>query len=384
MPTKGSPVQATVDVVQKIIHLAGSPHPFLSVYLPTDPAQATTEGNRLRLAALLDRASQDLADPSWEEPFRVERRTVEAYMRTLRPGGKGLAILSSAPAGEWQALWLPDAVPEHVRFGPGAHVLPLLDMLDEWEPVGLALVSKDTARLMVLEAGQIQEVRRVESEVPGKHKAGGYAGWEGARIQRHLLVHAKDHLKRALEELEGAHQAHPFRRLFLGGSPESVGLFKKLLSRELKSRLVGDLSIDLYATNPEVRAQVLQAARETERREEQGLVGEIITRAAKEQGAVVGVDPTLWALNRRQLHLLVLAGEVSQPGRHCAACDLLLSEEAVSCPQCGGKARAVDLWEELPRSALSRAVRIEVVHGEAASQLWHHDGLGGLLKPKQG
>jgi hypothetical protein len=40
----------------------------------------------------------------------------------------------------------------------------------------------------------------------------------------------------------------------------------------------------------------------------------------------------------------------------------------------------VRLWEELPGFALRRGVKLEVVHGEAASALWGYDGLGGLLR----
>jgi hypothetical protein len=38
------------------------------------------------------------------------------------------------------------------------------------------------------------------------------------------------------------------------------------------------------------------------------------------------------------------------------------------------------LWEELPGFALRRDIRLEVVHGEAASMLWHYQSMGGLLK----
>ncbi len=306
-----APAKATAQAIQGIIPLARSAHTFLSVYLPTGPARTTTEGSRLRLAALLEEAAQRLADPAWAAGFEKERKAVVAYMRSLRPGGQGLCLLSSGEAGEWQALWLPDQVKEHVRFGPGAYVLPLLDVLDEWEPMGVALVTKDVARLMVLDAGRIEEVRRVDSDVPGKNKAGGWAAWESARIQRHLLVHAQDHLKQAVEELAREHRRHPFRRLFLGGAPEAVGLFKKLLPAELKGKLAGELPLDLFASDDKIRAQAMEAGRAVERKGEQALVEELITRAAKEQGAVAGLDPTLWALNRRELHLLVLAGEMN-------------------------------------------------------------------------
>ena len=107
----------------------------------------------------------------------------------------------------------------------------------------------------------------------------------------------------------------------------------------------------------------------------------MITRAHKDQGAVLGLEPTLRALNRRQVHLLVMASEKDLPGRLCLTCHLPWPPEAITCPQCAQKTIPVDLREELPSFVLSRDVALEVAHGEAASLLQPYDGIGGLLKP---
>jgi hypothetical protein len=111
------------------------------------------------------------------------------------------------------------------------------------------------------------------------------------------------------------------------------------------------------------------------------LVEEVVTRASKRQGAVIGLDPTLWALNHRELHQLVLAGESDKEGRYCQGCDFILPLANTLCPQFSGKTFRVNLWEELPGFAMRRRIGLEVVHGEAAEMLWRHDGLGGQLKP---
>jgi peptide subunit release factor 1 (eRF1) len=394
-------VHATTDNLKRLIQLARSPHPFLSIYLPTDPAQTSTEGIRLRILARLDDLANDLAGTPLEEPLAQERKVVEEYIRSIRPGGLGLAIISSLAAQDWAALWLPGPVEEHVRFGTGAYVLPLMDLLDEWEPVALAMVERDKARLMVFEGGQIEEVRHLEEEVPGQHRAGGgtathyqsgvqaypgqhtAGGGASARFQRHIQVHADRLYNQVVQELGDFQRQRSFRRLFIAGSSASVAQFKSHLPNPLKELLAGGLTIDAHASDQEVMSQVLQAAREVERQEEVELVQEIVTRAEKGQGAVTGTAPSLWALNRHQMHLLVLAGESPGLGGYCANCEILLPPEDIVCPQCDQKPQRVDLWEELPGFALRRGVRIEIVHGEAASSLWHHQSIGGLLKPVQ-
>ncbi len=389
------PLQATAEALTRLIPLARSPHLFLSVYLSTPRSEFTAKGARLRIVGMLESVANNLADTTWAKAFQEERKALTGYVQTLRPGGHGLALLSSQEAGEWHALWLPGPVQDHARFGRGAYVLPLLDVADEWEPVVLAVLAKDRARLRVFAAGRVEEVKDRESEVPGQHKAGGgYAagyhrgdatqeagGGASARFQRHILVHVTDHLKQVAKDVEDLYERYRFRRLFLAGPPETLALFKPLISRKLRDTLADEIAVDPHATEGEVQTQVLQAAQQAERRGEEALVQELITRAHKDQGAVLGLEPTLWALNRHQMHLLVMTSENDLPGRICLACQLPWPPESVTCPQCAQKTIPVDLREELPILALGRDVALEIAHGEAASLLQPYGGIGGLLKP---
>jgi peptide subunit release factor 1 (eRF1) len=158
-------------------------------------------------------------------------------------------------------------------------------------------------------------------------------------------------------------------------------MFKLHLTHEMEARLSGDLSVDSRASGAAIAAQVSQASQEAERRQELELVQETITRAEKRQGAVAGVAATLAAINDRQVRLLVLAAEMDQPGRYCLACGLVLPPESIACPRCDAKTRRVRLWEELPGVALGQDIALEVVHGQAASDLWAYEGIGALLKP---
>ncbi len=184
-----------------------------------------------------------------------------------------------------------------------------------------------------------------------------------------------------LSDLEALHSAHHFRRLFILGPEETRAEFKPMLSHELASILAGELAVDAHASDHEVAQQVQEVARRIEREEEERLVEQVVTRFEKRRGAVAGLEPTLWALDCHELHLLVLAGEVEWDGHYCLACDLLLPGEDILCPRCSQRTLKVDLWEELPGYAMRHGVGVEIVHGQAASALWAYDGIGGLLKP---
>ena len=390
-----APVTATAESLNGLVSLARSPHLFLSVYLSFPTGDRATDGLRLLLATKLNGVAERVAGTALEAPFQQERPRVEGYVRSLRPGGPGLALLSSPEAKASYALWLPRPVADHARFGRGAYVLPVLDLLDELDTIGFARVSRDKALLMVVAAGRVEETLSLASDVPGKHKKGPGAaprysnpvlarqsgGGVADRYERHLDVHIAEHHQRAVQALEALDHRMPFRRLYLAGPSEPLAQFKSHLTRRLQDKLAGDLAVSARSGPERIRAQLLEAVQGAEHQKAVALIQDLITRAAKGQGAVAGMADTLFALARKRLHLLAMAGGMSQPGRSCLECALLLAPEATACPQCGRGTMKVDLWEELPGAALSQGVPLRVVHGEAASLLWHYDGIGGLLKP---
>lgn len=377
------PKSTTADGLKELVSLGQAEHLYLSVYLPTDPSKTTTEATRLQLASLLEGLEADLQGSAWEKFFQEEKAAMEAFVLTLRPGGRGLAVLSSRAAREWHAAWLPQPVRAYARFGHGAYVLPLMDILDEMEPVCLAMIERSSARLLVVSAGSIVETKAVQSDVPRQQKtAGRESGGRGAGgLQGHVDEHERVQMSAAAQEGEPLQRRFGFRRIVLGGTDDARGHFKRILSKQMSDLVIGEIPVHSRATDHEVLKKATEIIESAERQQEKALVDEVVTRASKQQGAVAGLDPTLWALNHREMHLLVLAGESDRDGRYCQGCDFILPLANAICPQCSGKTFRVNLWEKLPGFAMRRRIGLEVVHGEAASTLWRHDGLGGQLKP---
>jgi|GEM_PF-1547519 len=398
MQTSG-PVKASAEALRGLIPLARSPQQFLSVYMQVPANDDTMNGLRLRLASRLENLAQELAGTPLAKAFTEERRALEGFVKSVRPGGSSLAIISSKEAGVWSAMWLPNSAEDHVRFGRGAYILPLVDALDEWEPVGLVEVHKDKARILVLEADRVSESHHFEADVPGKNRVGGGAGARyrpgsigaeaqhsagggaAARYERHVQTHVDQHLKEVAHELDETVRRTNLRRIFVAGAVESRTQFRTHLNHELAAKLMGDLPVNPRGGDAALIGQLSQASRQAERDQELALIQEIVTRAEKNQGAVAGIAPTLAALQDRQVRTLVLAPETSQEGRQCPACERLLPPEDIVCPRCDAKTRRVNLWEELPAAAMSLDVALELVHGQAASDLWAYEGIGGLLKP---
>jgi peptide subunit release factor 1 (eRF1) len=393
--TTQSPVNANSETLKSLLPLVHSQELFLSAYLDTTRSEYSARSARLRLASLLDKVATQLEDTALEKPFEVEREVVESYLDNLGPGSDGLLILSASVGAHWHALWLPGQPPkERARFGRGAFALPIMELLDEWEPVGFVGISKDKARLLAVSVGRIQEARRLESSVPGRHKAvGGSAayrgpggskreqgGGAGLRHERHIDVHTEGHFKSVIDELTAMHQTHPFRRLFIGGPTEAITKFKDALPRVFSDMVAGEISVAGYASDHDVLSKIRDDARRVEREQEELLAQDLIDRAEKDGNAVAGAGPSAWALNRRQVHLLVMNADSDIQGRHCLSCDLLLPPEDARCPQCGQKTRPIDLLEEAPNALVGHGVGLELVHGQAVERLRGYDGIGAVLK----
>jgi peptide subunit release factor 1 (eRF1) len=378
--TTNGPVRASARTIKGLLPLAWSADLFLSAYLPIEPGQTTQRDLRQNLKARLDAVQRRLEeeDPDALKQFREDRTAVEDYVAGLRPDGLALAVLNSVSAGVFHAVWLPRPLHEvDIRYDRGAMLLPLLDLLDEYEPVALATVRRDNARLLVFEAGRIERDESLDAFVPQHSQA---VGWNQMRYQRDSLHHSDQLLKDVAKTLDVWHREYPFRRLFLSGPTVALTMFKDNLSAPLQQIYSGDIVLDAHAADDVIREKVLEAAGEAERRQESDLVEEVIDRAAKNASAVVGLASTLGELTRQDVHILVMARDVEARGRKCDNCGVLLPPEDTTCTSCGARTREVDLHAALPGYALERGAQVEVVHGQAASRLAESQGVGALLR----
>jgi peptide subunit release factor 1 (eRF1) len=362
--------------LKELIRLRRSPHQFLTFYL--NIAGETIPRNvQERVVLALEATAEKVRDTTLKKAFRREQERLGPLIPDLRPIGQGLLLLSSEEADILQVVWLPGSVGDHLRFGRGAYALPLMDLLDELEPIGIAFVEKDKARLLAASMGRLLAAEHFEADVPGRQKAGG---WSAARYERHALEHAERHLRHVAERLVTFAHEHGFRRLFLGGPTEALTMFKQHLTAEMNALVVGEVPLAAHASDADMIEGVLPYAREVERAEEKRVVEELIVRAEKGQGAVTGLAATANALNERRVFKLVLDPAVDLPGSYCRACNLLFPEEDIICPRCGGKTANRDLRGEMATHA--SGAEIELVHGEAASLLWGYESIGALLRPE--
>jgi peptide subunit release factor 1 (eRF1) len=349
--------------------------PVLSIFLDTTPERIAGRAYLMTFRDLCQEVREHLGAGE-RDPLEAAIARAERFLGALTvPSGPGLAVFASADPDRLQIASLPARPPELAVWAPYPETAPLEAMLDDLERVAVALFDSERARLFTLYLGEIEERRELTDDLPRKQATGGWYGLAQTRFARHREDHLLRHVKRTTAALLELLRARPFDRLFLAGPDEALAALRHHLPRPLRVRLVGTLSLELFAGEAGIRDAVLAAAERVERRAEVALVAELID-AATSIHVALGADNTLEALNEGRVHELVIADSFAERGWQCQTCGRLRTA-AVRCPECGVEmAPARDLRRGALARALGQGARLELVTGEAAAMLAERGGIG--------
>lgn len=355
------------------------PGGVLSVYLDTSPARQAGQAYLLAFRDVCRAIRADLLAEQ-RDRFEAARAQVERYL-TDEPIARhlGVALFAAADPGYFQAVALPRPPIEDIAWSEQPELGPLLQVLDEYERVAVALFDKEWARLFTIVLGAIEERRTIQDDVPGKQATGDWYALAQTRYARHQEDHVLRHAKHTIRDLMELLRTRPFDRLLIGGPVEAVAVLTQQLPRPLRSRLAGTVRLELFASDAEVLDAALPAAAEAERQGELKAV-EALIEAADTAHARLGVAPTLAALGERRVYRLLVADDFAGAGRECPTCHQLVAGPE-RCPTCGGPTVPVsDLRERAIEQAYEQGAGVETVSGEAAVKLAENGGIGAWVR----
>ncbi|GIV64467.1 MAG: hypothetical protein AB1457_07180 [Chloroflexota bacterium] len=351
-----------------------SPDPVLSVYLNTDPSAGNSDAYRLRLRNLLKGVNLPDDVAAIENYFQWEYDW----------SGKGVVVFSCAPQKFFRVYPLAIPVPDVVHVSDRPSVRVLADLLDSYGGYGVVLVDKQGARLFHFHLGELREQEGVVGEAVKRVKRGGASTVPGALggiagRTRHMEEVVERNMKDAVEFAVQFFEANRVRRILLGGSDENVAQFRSLLPKAWQSLVVGHFPMNMNAGHAEVLAKAMEIGQKAEQRREELLIEDLITRAAKNSGAVTGLDATLEAVSGDRVSTLVVAQGYQQPAYRCTNCGYLTAKVISTCPVCGGEVREI---ADAVDFAISRTMRaggdVEVIH--ASDQLIKAGQIGAFLR----
>jgi peptide chain release factor subunit 1 len=359
--------------------------PVLSVYVDLDPTEfATQRARTVQIGSLLDEAERRVREAELERQARIGlREDLERVRAAVRGNGNGgpakgahaLAIFACQPAGVFELLRLPEAVPGMVAL----EELPYLDPLVGRERPRrcLALVSRRTLRALVDDAaGELREVTGIVDDVHGQHDQGG---WSQARYERGIEEEVRRHLERSAGALRALQRRRPFDLLAVGATPELFPALERELHPTSRERLVGRFDVDVeHATAEQALAAARPLLEAAEERRAQELLGSLRARYARGERVAVGLAPVLEALSERRAEALLYDERFEEPGYVCLETGWV-GADAGGCPTGPERAqRQANVRDAAISAALLQSAELLALHGR--DELKPLGGIAALLR----
>jgi peptide chain release factor subunit 1 len=344
--------------LQELLAFEAGDSQALSFYANVDAGQQPRETIKQQARGLLREAPDELA---------ADVAAIEKYLDLSHDWSKpGLAIFSCQAQDFFRVY--PAAVPfrNRLRVGAKPYVKPLAHLLDHYAHYGVVLVDRVGARFFEFHLGELQHTGGFLGEDVRKLKHGGgmaaasgmRGGASGDRAEDET---AARNLREAATAAVHFFEHKDIRRLFLGGTTETVSQFRDLLPRRLQSCLAGTFAIEMNASEHEVRDRSLALLTEANDQREKKLVETMIGGAAQGGAAVTGLADTLTAVSEGRVQTLVVSDGFKAAGLMDKASRTLLDTDA-GYGQENGQFEAVDdVVEAAVARAMSHGGHVEII-----------------------
>jgi len=369
----------TLEELREIAAINPNGEYYVSLYLNVDPVTNPGGEYMIRFKNMI----RDLGEKVEKETRKKIKGDIEAvetyFMGNKRRFKKALCLLSSKKADFWREYHLNVPVRSEIIVEKTPYIQPLLDVIDNYERYLALLLSKDSARIFVVQMNEILEYGEVHTpDVVGRHKKGGWFALAEDHYARHRDFHVSLHIKDVIKELSGFMERQKIERLLAGGPQETLSMAMGELPHEIREKIIGTFSAGMYENPAEILARAAPLAREYERKTEAQAIEELMTRVYKNKQGVLGMPDVLLMLQEGRIQELFVDEGLRQSGFFCRACSAL-SLEPGKCPYCGKELEQVNYFADLVmQKAAQLGGKIEVVPDN--EELKKSGGIGAFLR----
>ena len=365
----------TLDpVLDRLAEFESDSHAVVSLYLDLRPDARGKEAYKSFLEGAikeqLDSYSPDeSARPALEQDFEK----IHAYRNDeLKDATQTLAVFSSS--GEvplFEALQLDSPIDGHRLYvDREPHLFPLARLAEQHSGYAALLVSTNSARLFVFDAGAAQQQLTLRNK-KGKRVSKG--GWSQARYQRRSEnLHLK-HMKEVAAAVEQVVRDDDVKQILVAGDDMAMPLLRDELSPTTCELLVEVGGLDLKSGDDEVFRVTLEAFREADVQSDRELVKDLLDAYRSKGLGTISVAGVRGALEIGQAdRLIVPAVPVANSAGQAAA----MVESA------GSKAERSQLDEKTVEDLVTLARRTDatVTFIEDARLLEPARGVGAMLR----
>lgn len=347
------------EQLQELLSYEANGHQIVSLYLDTDSGKNSKDAIKLTARGLLREAAPE---------HEANTKTIEQFLNHGYDWSQpGLAIFASRDGDFFRAYPAAVSFRNRIRFGHKPYVKPLAHLLDHYAHYGVILVDRVGARFFEYHLGNLKATEGTAGEDVHKVKQGQGSTAVGMRGGMGGGRHEEEVAQRNLRDSAAAagdfFSRRPIRRLFLGGTSETVAQFSDLLPKKLQSCLTGSFAIDMTAAEHEVRSESLTQLTAANTVREQKLVEKMLATAKIPEGtAVIGLDDTLQAISNKRVETLIISDGYHTPGYVHEDSGYVVANLALS-PLSDRELTAVaDVVDAAVAQTLNQGGRIEVIN----------------------
>lgn len=354
---------------------------FVSLYLNVDPLFNRGGDYIVHFKNMLKSTSDNLKREIYKK-VKDSISKIENYVLTnKRLFKKGLAVLTGENDSFWKVYHLNVPVKNELIVDRFIYTKPLMALLDNYQRYCVLILGKDSARIFVVHLGEIEEYGEIHREdVPGKHKKGGWFALSQDHYERHIDYHVGLHLKDVVERLGSFMAGEYIGRLIIGGSQEAIAMVKEMLPRELISKIIGTVKIEMFAKPDEVLKKVEPVVREFERKKEEEEVERLIEAGLKGGPAALGLDDVLKAIQDKRVMKLIISKDFDSGGYQCTGCGYLIAQKTERCPFCSGRIEFLEHIVALAgEKAIAQGALVDVL-SEPSEKLKRYGFIGAFLR----
>ena len=335
---------------------------YVSLYLNVDPVTNPNGEYLVQIRTMLKETAAGLEKPVFRK-VSEDLELLENYFLTQKPQfKKSVCLITQSSGGFWKEYHIAVPVQSGIYVDTTPYLKPLLSMMDAYPRHLILLLSKDEARMFVVQMGEVLEYGEVLTpDVIGKHKKGGWFALEQDRFERHTDFHVGLHMNEAIKQLSGFVQKQGISRIVIGGPEETLSMGKEKMPKELEDRIIGQFHAGMYENSREILDRARPVIDAYERSEKEKTVDELVTRAHKNKGAVLGIDDVVLMSGEKRIMTLVVDPQLKQEGYACGNCGAIaLGPE--NCRWCGGDMHGVNyLIDLVMEKTVENGGRVEVV-----------------------
>lgn len=352
----------TRNELTEIAKLRGNGSYYVSLYLNVNPVTNPRGDYTIGFKNMLREAEESLG----RDELKKVKKGLDA-LETFVMGGrrefkKGLAVLSSGDGSFWRDYHFPVPFKHELVVDKTPYIKPLLDVLDNYRRYAALLVDKGSARIFIIQLGQMAEYAEVRTTgIQGKHKKGGWYALSQTHYARHIEHQVSLHLKDVAKRLGAFLKDESIEGLFLGGSDEALSMTREILPRALTEKAVGTFHAGMFEKTSDVFSKIEPVLLEFERKREKETVLELLDRAGDNDCAVTGVSDVLAAVQEGKVRRLVMLRGFKRPGYVCSACRVLSDQKMQACPYCKAPMRDIPhLIDMIAQKAVEQGAAVEV------------------------